>query len=281
MDNYDFYTNDNNFMELLKKYTTIDHDFINIFFKKFKIGHELDFHIKDEDVAKYLDVKLNTIRRRLNNTFTKSKNFFERVDYIKIKNGNTSTSLTYMINYQCFERLAMGGDTQKSESVRMYFVKLREFLTENQRLIYQSLTNYDELNKYIGYETIYFFAVDEKKTDIFKIGRTKNIIQRLRNYNVGRIKEIDLKYLALVKNSLLIESCMRFKLKKNQIIKNKEIYQIEPKQLKKIINECYCKYVSKNKNENLYEELSNLLGLYSYCKDKINIKPFIIIDINK
>ena len=103
----------------------------------------------------------------------------------------------------------------------------------------------------------------------------------MRNYNVGRIREIDLKYLALVKNSLLIESCMRFKLKKNQIIKNKEIYQIEPKQLKKIINECYCKYVSKNKNENLYEELSNLLGLYSYCKDKINIKPFIIIDINK
>jgi phage anti-repressor protein len=278
MDNYKFYINDNNFIELLKKYTLIDHDFINIFFKKFKIGHELDFHIKDEDVAKYLDVKLNTIRRRLNNTFTKSKNFFENVDYIKIKNGNTSASITYMINYQCFERLAMSSDTQKSESVRMYFVKLREFLTENQRLIYQSMTNYEELNKYIGYETIYFFAVDERKTDIFKIGRTKNIIQRLKNYNIGRIKEIDLKYLALVKNSILIESCMKLKLKKNQVIKNKEIYQIEPTKLKKIINECYCKYVSKNKNDNLYEELSNLLGLYSYCKDKINIKPFIIID---
>ena len=130
-------------------------------------------------------------------------------------------------------------------------------------------------------ETIYFFAADERKTDIFKIGRTKNIIQRLRNYNIGRIKEIDLKYLALVKNSVLIENCMKLQLKKNQVIKNKEIYQIEHNQLKKIINDCYYKYVSKNKNENLYEELSNLLGLYSYCKDKINIKPFIIIDINK
>ena len=121
---------------------------------KFKIGQELNFNIKDEDVAKYLDVKLNTIRRRLNNTFTKSKNFFEKVDYIKIKNGNTSTSVTYMINYQCFERFAMSSDTNNSESIRMYFVKLREFLTENQRLIYQSMTNYKELNKYIGYETI-------------------------------------------------------------------------------------------------------------------------------
>jgi hypothetical protein len=85
MNNYKFYTNDDNFIELLKKYTIIDHSFIDTFFKKIKIGYEHDFHIKDEDVAKYLEVKLNTIRRRLNNTFTKSKNFFENVDYIKIK----------------------------------------------------------------------------------------------------------------------------------------------------------------------------------------------------
>ena len=28
----------------------------------------------------------------------------------------------------------------------------------------------------------------------------------------------------------------------------------------------------------MYEDISNLLGLYSYTKDKINIKPYIIID---
>jgi hypothetical protein len=54
----------------------------------------------------------------------------------------------------------------------------------------------------------------------------------------------------------------------------KNFYQL--KYLKKIIDDCYCKYVSKNKNEKLYEEISILLGLYAYTKDKINIKPFII-----
>ena len=143
----------NDFIELLKKHTNIDRKFIDIFFKKFKIGEELDFHLKDINVAKYLEINLKTLRKRLNNTFSKSINFIENVDYIKIKTGNT-TGITYTINYQCFERLAMGGDTQKSESVRNYFVKLREFLTENQKLIYQSMSNYDDLNKYVGYETI-------------------------------------------------------------------------------------------------------------------------------
>ena len=213
--------NNNNFIELLKEHTTIDNNFIDKFLKKIKIGSELDFHIKDKNVSKYLNVSLGNIRKRLNNAYTKSINFIENVDYIKIKTGPTS-GITYMINYQCFERLAMSGDTQKSESVRMYFVKLREFLTENQRLIYKSMSNYNELNKYEEFEAIYFFAVDERKNDIFKIGRTKDILHRLRNYNnnkkkfyffiiillnVGRIREVDLKYLALVKNSILIEKC--------------------------------------------------------------------------
>jgi len=66
---------DSVFINLLKKYTNIDLDFINTFFKNFKIGGELDFNINDIDVAKYLGVDLNTIRRRLNNTFSKNVHF--------------------------------------------------------------------------------------------------------------------------------------------------------------------------------------------------------------
>ena len=267
---------ENVFIELLKKHTSIDIDFINTFFKKFKIGGELHFDIKDKDVSKYLGIELTTLRKRLLNIFSKKKNFIENVDFIKKKSGKT-TGLIYMLNYQCFEKLAMSGDSKKSEEVREYFVKLREFLVENQKSIYQAMENKDDLKKYSTYESIYFFAVDERKKDIFKIGRTTDIINRLRNYNVGRIKEVELKYFAIVKNSLLIEKCIKHNLKNKAVFDRKEIFHTKPEIIKKIIDDCYCKYVSKKENDDLYRELSDLLGLYSYTKDKVNIKPYIII----
>jgi len=44
-----------------------------------------------------------------------------------------------------------------------------------------------------------------------------------------------------------------------------------------LVDNCYCKHVTKNENEKLYKEINDLLGIYIYTKDKINIKPYIII----
>ena len=266
---------DSIFVKLLKKYTDIDDDFIETFFNKFKIGGELEFEIEDKNIAKYLGVDLSTLRKRLNNAFSKKKLYYEKVDYIKEKTGSTS-GITYMVNYECFERLAMSSDSEKSEVVRLYFSKLRKFISENQHAIFQALEKkMDDLKLYDNIGSIYFFAVDKRK---FKIGKATGIMQRLRNYNVGRIKEVELKYLALVKNTELIEKCIKVNLKPYQVIKNKEIYEIDPVRIKKVIDKCYCENVSKKENMELYSEISSLLGMYAYVKDKVNIKPYVIMD---
>ena len=46
---------------------------------------------------------------------------------------------------------------------------------------------------------------------------------------------------------------MKLRMSENQVKKNREIYKIEPKKLKKIIDDCYCKHVSKKENEELYK----------------------------
>ena len=50
---------------------------------------------------------------------------------------------------------------------------------------------------------------------------------------VELIKEVELKYFALVRNNLLIEKCLKFKLRKNQVKENTEIFKVEPKNIKK------------------------------------------------
>ena len=270
---------DNVFIKLLKENTNIDEGFIDIFFKRFKIGGELDFEIKDIDVAKYLGITLITLRKRLNNAYSKTKRFIENVDYIKVKIG-ISNNIMYMLNYPCFEKIAMSGDSAQSETVRMYFTKLREFITDNQHKIYQAINNNKDLKIYNGMDTIYFFAADDRYQNILKPGKASKIVERLRNFNVGRIKEVELKYLALVKNPLLIEKCIKSFLTKKQVYSGKELFEIEPKKLKKVIYDCYCKHVSSEENTQLYEEISTLLGMYVYVKDKVNIKPYIIIGKN-
>lgn len=263
------------FTELLKKYTSIDEEFIDIFFNRFKIGNDLEFNIDEVDLANFLNIKLRTLRKRLKNKFGINENYIEKVDYIKIK-YEKKNKYKYMLNYRCMEKLAMNGDTDESDIIRLYFTKLREFLYDNQELINQSLDNYSHLRKFDKYNCIYFFAVDEKH-NIFKIGMTTDIINRLRVYNTGRIDDIDLKYLAIVKNGKLIENCIKKLIKNNQIKKYRELYQIKPKNLKKIIYDCYIENVNKKENDNLYNDLSDLLGLYSYVKDEKNIKPYIVI----
>ncbi len=83
--------------------------------------------------------------------------------------------------------------------------------------------------------------------------------------------------MAVVKNAYLIEKCLKTTIKDKQIYKSKELYEIEPLQIKKTIEDCFCKHVKAKDAEKIYEEMSNLLGLYSYVKNKKNIKPYIIV----
>ena len=101
----------NIFVSLLKQYTNIDVGFINTFFKKFKIGGELNFDITDSDVAKYLGISIINIRKRLANAYSKTKKFIENIDFIKIQSGKTSSVM-------CMAR-QMLGDTIKSATLEL------------------------------------------------------------------------------------------------------------------------------------------------------------------
>lgn len=269
--------NQNIFIDLLKKYTTIDNEFIDTFFSTFEIGGELIFNIVDADVARYLKIDILTLRERLRNKYSNYMNYIKNVDYVISQDDKDARRKIYLLNYQTFEKIAMESNSQEGLYVRNYFVKLREFIYENKKLINQALNNKDILNKLVEYKVIYFFVADPKYPEILKFGRTIDIIGRLKTYNTGRIYEPELKYLAIVKNNKLIEDCIKLMLKKNIVYKNTELFQISPDKMIKAINKCYSKNTSARSNKKLYEEMNELLGLYSYTKNKKRLIPYVII----
>jgi hypothetical protein len=99
----------------------IDNSFIDLFFEKFNTNNK--FYIDDIKIAKYLAVTCENIRKRLNNMYGKKINFIENIDYVKIKQGKTS-SKTYYVSYECFEKLTSSGDNPKSIIIKSYFDKI-------------------------------------------------------------------------------------------------------------------------------------------------------------
>lgn len=268
-------------IKILREYTDISEKFIKDFFGNFnpEMSDDDEFMFKDSRVAKWLGIQLLTLRRRLLETYRTNKNseplYYEFADFVRRRNGK---NINYYITYECFEHLSMLSQTKKGIEVRGYFVKLRQFIQENKTTIYQALNNRDELKKINnnatnkGKEFIYAIAVDERHEDMFnandnklKLGRTIDIIKRLQTYNVGRIQEVDLKFLAVIDDSYSVEKCMKINLDKYRIFKNKEIFKISVSILKKILNLCKC-------------ENSNLCQMIKYLEDKVNIKPYLIIN---
>jgi hypothetical protein len=54
--------------------------------------------------------------------------------------------------------------------------KVKINIINYQQLIYQAMgPNKVDLDKYRGYDSIYFFAVDERNPELLKVGKTKDI----------------------------------------------------------------------------------------------------------
>jgi ribosomal protein S24E len=266
------------YINLLKTHTNIHIDFINLFLSKFEIGHELEFNINEKDVISYLNITQHQLRNRLHNKYRK-KYFLVNVDYIICKTGKTS-QLVYYLNYDCFEKIAMTSETIMGYRVRDYFVMLRNFVFNNGPLIKQALDNHNTMLKTLEnnkYDVLYFFAVDRKYKDIYKVGYTSDLISRIKVYNTGRIDDIHIKYACVVYNGRVIENCISKTLDMNKHIDNREIYNIKQDLLVSAIDKCYKRYTTKNTHEKIYNDMATLLNFYEHLEQNKNHVPFMII----
>ena len=97
----------------------------------------------------------------------------------------------------------MASRSERGNQVRDYFILLRKFINYYRQHIANKIIDLTKTNKYI-----YILLVNKGK-DLLKLGRTKNIKQRLRNYATGRDKHPDIQFIMIVDDPTQIENCMK------------------------------------------------------------------------
>ena len=259
--------------DFLKKFTSISNSFIDKYYKFYELCEKEPFGININSVFKYLELKNEKkFIERIRN------NYKENNDYIIKKNNEKMTKnniyFNYYINFETYEKIIMMSKTDIGKQARNYFITLRKFIDYYKEHIHDKIIELTNNNQFI-----YILGVNKHK-NIFKIGRTKDIRQRLYNYSVGLENHPDILYIQIVNNSNDVENCIKL-FTKNHKRNKKEQYNIDYDTLKEIIFNCanIDKIINNKRNNKnidtyiIFDDSKNI-NYINISNEKLEIKEF-------
>jgi phage anti-repressor protein len=200
------------FSEFLKKYSTIPNQFIDDFFKIIKNYNDFDnlFYINLDIVARWVNQKKSNIKRTL------VKNFSKNVDYSieKIEIGRGKPKENILLKSSTFKKLCMMLNNKKAKEVREYFLKVEETLDKYKNYIINSLkiqvkkmdTSLKPRKK-PSKGVIYGFEINDNNRKFIKIGKSKDLKQRMLQHNSSHADKIDVEFIFETDNFSEVEGC--------------------------------------------------------------------------
>lgn len=242
-------------IDFIKKYTTVDHKFVDDFFGLYSSENKYNFCIDLEKISKWFKIKRGTIKDTLTRSYKKNvdykiikptKNF--KTSKTNIKKNNTgkvgAPKEIILLTPKCFKMVAMQGKSEKSSEVRNYYYELEELVERYKNHINDSMTKKIKqlennqkptVNPERG--VIYILQASDG-VGHYKIGMTKNLAKRLQSYNSDKKDDIIPLYTYETDDIKIVESCVKSYAKKFQYRKIKEIYKVDIKTLKNLIKDC-------------------------------------------
>jgi phage anti-repressor protein len=250
--------------DFLKKYTAISNSFIDEYFLFYDKCENKKFGIMLDEVLDYLDIKE---RKDFYSRFRKRYNV--KYDYqileFNYKKEKNKKNVIYYVSFDTFEKICMMSKAEKAEKVRDYFILLRKFINYYKNHISNMIS---KSKKYI-----YILLVNKNK-DIFKIGNTTNIRNRLRTYATGTDVHPDIKFIMTIDEPKQVEQCIKIFLKDYEYKKGHEIYKIDIDLIKSVIFSCNeLNNIKEHKNSDayiIYDEYDKLESI-NYLDNDNNI----------
>jgi phage anti-repressor protein/predicted GIY-YIG superfamily endonuclease len=278
--------------DFLKSHSLIDSKFIDDFYSFYNEGHnEYDFTINLEDIAFWLELRKDSLKRLLESNFIKGEDYIETKPKEKLSGTGTNNIKIVMLTYTCSKLLCMISKCEKANLIRNYYIELEKLLIKYKDNIVESLERQlgvQTINKKIiennkSHGIIYVLRVDD---EIYKIGKTKELKNRIKQYKVGRLSELPIALVYKTDQMDDIEKCMKDNLKNYQEKNKTELYKIDLDFVKDTIKYCTKKNaILLKRNKKLFEvnnknwliiidkeNIENINDLYSKVKRYVRKK---------
>ena len=263
------------YKDFLIENTNISKKFYNDFFKIFKEEEMLntdEFLVNYEKLKKWLKLKnIEQFRINIKNNFIENKDYIIKYPNKNLHGGHNKQLLLLTMDTALQVSMNTG---KRGMEVSKYFIEVNKALLRYKDLIYKKLQKETEKLRYNMNPTkpnnnnMYIYVIKAQNTDetnnLHKIGKTKDIKNRLNNYNSGLANDNNLLFWFKTDNINQVEGCLKNLLLNNKYRKNKEVYDISLIELKKLIKLCdiFIKSIELNKkNLTKLENLENLENL--------------------
>jgi len=235
------------FLDFLKKYSSISNLFLEDFFSLYDNNtSENDFVIDLKNVAKWLKVNIRVLRETLKNSYRKNIDYRDFTSKIQKKGSGGHTIKTTMLTPNCFKKICQLTKSKKGDEVREYFIKVEETLFKYKDYIIQGLE--EKIKKlehnqkpkiYPKRGVIYVFETpNSPQNSLYKIGKTKDLKQRLKSHQSPLSHDINILYFFETEDIDSVEKCAKTFMKKYQYRKYKEVYQVNIDIIKEVISSC-------------------------------------------
>lgn len=195
-----------------------------------------------DTVARWLSSNKRTLVTTLKHSYRENFDYtIQKYTPTNKKVPRANNNKLYLLTPDCFKRLAMMSRSKNAEMIRTYFIEIENlFFKYRGEMLSGMQSELERLernqNPKAGY--MYIVRASEHKDGLVKIGRSKDLLSRLRAYNSGRADDIEVLYMYKVEDLESAEGCVKSLLRQFKYRKYKEVYQADINMVKELLKTC-------------------------------------------
>lgn len=234
--------------QFLRTYSSVPNAFIDDLFDMVgETTSQTDIVIDLEKGAKWLSANKFKLMQTLRHSYVEGVDFTVTKDTLKKRYGGNRHQ-TVLVSPDCFKRMCMRTASARGELVRTYFLAIEDLLKKYTGQLIEGIkadvTRLERAQKgpsdklSAGY--IYVIRASESgdKDDMYKVGRSQNLMNRLRTYRTGRLTDVDVLFKYRTDDLKAVEGCIKSTLGGSVYQARREIYRANLDMIKGIVARC-------------------------------------------